>query len=279
MAAIDKFYINSWEQYKELRDFFISCGEVIDDYGNKFRPISFLYKNEEQEFKDWVNNVAKHVQETYDSGGYKWSLEHGFMTQEEYDNFNAIDHATVPIMNTPIYFDVWMIRNCQHIKWLQEQLIDKYSGGYSKLAFTDHNNDDEYFQILNHTSEYDTYKRNGLGKNIKIDKRVFPKKDTYKIDRVCFDIEVNMHPNDEYSYPDYLEDEDYWKDDLELKGTEGWSSSRATINKDLSYKAFYRKLQKWNLPEGTIVNVSRCYRCRITKNWYQNNFKVVIKKK
>ena len=29
MAAIDKTYIKSWEQYVELRDFFISCGKVI----------------------------------------------------------------------------------------------------------------------------------------------------------------------------------------------------------------------------------------------------------
>ena len=85
-----------------------------------------------------------------------------------------------------------------------------------------------------------------------------------------------MHPNDENSYPSYLMDEDYWKDDLELKSTEGWSSSHATIHKDLSYKAFYRKLQKWNLPEGTIVNVSRC---RTTKEWYEENFEIIIKKK
>ena len=38
MAAIDKTYIKSWDQYVELRDFFTSCGEVTDDYGNVFEP-------------------------------------------------------------------------------------------------------------------------------------------------------------------------------------------------------------------------------------------------
>ena len=276
MAAIDKFYINSWEKYAELRDFFTSCGEVIDNYGNKFRPISFLWKNEEQEFKDWVNNVAKHVQETYDNGGYKWSLENGYMTQEEYDNFKAIDHASVPIMNTPIFFDVWMIRNCQHIKWLQEQLIDKYSGGYSKLAFADNNNDDEYYQILNHTSIYDTYKRNGVGKNIKM-KKCRLKKDTYHIKKAWFTFELEDTNKNEYWY--YLESQDYWCCDKELKIANGWTSSMAHVNKDMSWKAIYRKLCKWNLPEGMKVNITRWYICRHTNKRYADDFELIIEKK
>ena len=46
MAGIDKTYIKSWEQYVELRDFFTSCGEVTDDYGNIFRPIDYLRERE-----------------------------------------------------------------------------------------------------------------------------------------------------------------------------------------------------------------------------------------
>ena len=47
MAAIDKTYIKSWEQYAGLRDFFISCGKVTDDYGNVFEPIDYLWEREE----------------------------------------------------------------------------------------------------------------------------------------------------------------------------------------------------------------------------------------
>lgn len=156
MAGIDKTYIKSWKQYAELKDFFASCDEVTDDYGNVFRPIDYLWEREEIEFKETVERLAKEVLECYKKGGYDWSLEHGYMTQEEYDNFNPYDHVSIPVMNTPIVFDIWMIRNCQHIGWLQDDLKDKYSGGWSKTAFTEHNDDDLYYQILNHTSCYDT---------------------------------------------------------------------------------------------------------------------------
>ena len=159
MAAIDKTYIKSWEQYAEIRDFFTSCGEVIDDYGNVFKPIDYLWKREENEFKETVERLSKEAIERYKGGGYDWSFEHGYITQEEYDNFNPYDYVDIPIMNTPTVFDIWMIRNCQHIEWLQDDLKDKYSGGWSKTAFTEHNDDDLYYQILNHTSCYDTYQR------------------------------------------------------------------------------------------------------------------------
>ena len=57
MAAIDKTYIKSWDQYVELRDFFTSCGEVTDVYGNKFKPIDYLWK-EEDEFKEAIDEAG-----------------------------------------------------------------------------------------------------------------------------------------------------------------------------------------------------------------------------
>lgn len=252
MAGIDKTYINSWQQYVELRDFFNSCGEVTDDYGNIFRPIDYLWKREETEFNEIISQKAKEALESYNNGGYKWSLKHGYMTQDKYDNFNPYDHIDIPIMNTPTVFDIWMIRNCQHIEWLQDDLKDKYSGGWSKTAFTNHNDDDLYYQILNHTSCYDTYQRNGLGENIKIKKDSFPIIPLYGIKKVFIEVEVNV--NDEIWW--YHEDEDYWCSDTEMHMTNGWKSSCADIkSKTYSPKAIFRKLKKWNLPENTEVKI------------------------
>ena len=253
MAAIDKTYIKSWEQYAEIRDFFISCGEVIDDYGNVFKPIDYLWKREENEFKETVERLAKEELERYVGGGYDWSLENGFMTQAEYDYFNPYDHVGIPIMNTPIVFDIWMIRNCQHIDWLQDDLKDKYGGGWSKTAFTDHNDDDLYYQILNHTSCYDTYQRNGLGENIKIKKDSFPIIPLYDIKKVF--IEAEVHVNDEIWW--YHGNEDYWCSNTEMHMTHGWTSSCANIkSKTYSPKAIFRKLKKWNLPENAKVTIN-----------------------
>lgn len=250
MARIDKTYINSWQQYVELRDFFNSCGEVIDEYGNTFRPIDYLWERDEIEFKETIERLAQEELRRYKNGGYDWSLKHGCMTQEEYDNFNPYDYVDTPVMNTPIVFDIWMIRNCQHIKWLQEDLKNKYSGGWSKTAFTGHNDNDLYYQILNHTSCYDTYKRNGLGKNIKVKKDSFPIIPLHGIKKVF--IEAEVYVNDETWW--YHEDEDYWCSDAEMHMTHGSISSSADI-KSKSPKAIFRKLKKWNLPENAEVKI------------------------
>lgn len=250
MAAIDKTYIESWEQYVEIRDFFISCGEVTDEYGNVFKPIDYLWKREEIEFKETIERLAREELERYIGGGYDWSLDHGYITQSEYDYFNPYDHVSIPIMNTPTVFDVWMIRNCQHIKWLQNDLKDKYSGSWSKTAFTD--DDDLYYQILNRTSCYDTFQRNGLGENIKIKKNSFPIISLYGIKEI--DVSVEVRVNDEIWW--YHENEDYWCSDTEMHMTNGWTSSCAYLkSKTYSPKAIFRKLKKWNLPENAEVGI------------------------
>lgn len=252
MAGIDKTYINSWQKYAELRDFFTSCGEVTDDYGNIFHPIDYLWKREEAEFKETVERLAKEELERYMGGGYDWSLENGFMTQDEYNYFNPYDHVGIPIMNTPTWFDVWMIRNCQHIEWLQNDLKDKYGGGWSKTTFTDHNDDDLYYQILNHTSCYDTYQRNGVGDNLKIKKDSFPVIPVFGMKRIIVDAEVKL--NNETWW--YHEDEDYWCSSEELHRTNGWTSSCATIsNKSYEPKTIFRKIKKWNLPENAEIRI------------------------
>ena len=50
MAAIDKFYLKNWDEYTQLKNFFESCGTVIDDCGNKIKPIDYLYKHTEENF-------------------------------------------------------------------------------------------------------------------------------------------------------------------------------------------------------------------------------------
>lgn len=254
MAAIDKFYITSWDQYAEIRDFFEKCGEVTDDYGNKFIPLNYLWEISEEEFNTRINNQLISQQEHYNNGDYDYMVRDGYWTQEEYDNFKP--KADIPIMNTPIIFDIWMIRNCQHIKWLTKDLMNKYGGDHSGYSYPD---------ILTRTSVWDTFKRNGLGKNIKVK---LPK---INVTYSHLGIEVSLSDN---IWALYSEDDDVWYFNREPRLL-GYVSSMAYIFG--SVKSIYRKLQKWNLPENAKVKISVVS----FKNgdYVVSNYETIIKKK
>lgn len=272
MAAIDKFYIKSYDQYKELRDFFISAGTVTDEYGNTFRPLAYLFKLTEEDFNEIIKKKCIVVMEYYRKGEYEYEVENGYMTQEEYNNFDPMKHVDVAIMNTPIFFDVWMIRNCQHIDWLQEELKSKYKGGWSKVAFTDYNEVDLYEQILNRTSCYDTFQRNGLGKKIRVDMNQLKKFKPWGLDRIHISMTIEF-PDD--MYPDYHVADDYWTHSQELRRNKDYITNRAHFDYT-SRKAIFRKIQKWNLPENSVVHVE--YWFNIGKNRYMDKYVLTVKK-
>ena len=240
MAGLDKLYLSEWTKYEELRDWLISKGSNIkDDYGNVFEPINFLADYTEDYFKSLIESLVSKDQERYDSGEYKSYVEDGCMTQEEYDNYNPRDYVDIPIMNNPIFFDVWLIRYCP-FDWLQELLKKQYGKTYE--------------DIKNRTSLYDTYKRNGLGKNIKV-----------KLPKSCrwvYGISIKFPEDHEFSVS-FDSDNNRWNNRLELR--EQWSSSGMAFhwetprrNKRLfkrNRKSIYRCLQKWDLPENTIVTL------------------------
>jgi hypothetical protein len=273
MAAIDKYYVNSYKQYSELRDYLNKFGTVTDDFGNTFTPGHYIANFSEDYFNNWFNKRVTEIKNNFDKYGKKW-VEDGYLTEEEYDNYNPADHVDIPVMNTPIYFDVWMIRNCQDNEYLQTELKQKYGGGWSKAAFTNHNDSDLYYQILNKTSVYDTYKRNGLGKNIKVNLNPLKGFKPYGLKNIKVHISVDFPIED--GYVAYHPDEDMWYHNLELHKCNGdWTSSSAWINKYLSRKAIFRKLKKWNLPSGTEVRVS--YIAYLRKKRYIFDYNLIVK--
>lgn len=225
MAAIDKTYIDNWKDYSEIKEWCDKQGKVTDDFGNTFKPINFLWEYEEKDFA---------------SGS-----EH-------------------PIWNTPLYFDIYLIRNCP-LEIIQNNLKEQYGGGWSKLAFTEHNEDDMYEKIKNHTSPYDTYERNGTKGNLRFN-IAWKYNNRFKDDRIWWWITVK-----EPSHMWYNEDEDMWYDDLECRPI---TSNVANCYGNISIRKLKRMLNKWNLPEGTVVNFSGMY-----KRYVQKEFNVTIKKK
>lgn len=228
MAGVDKIYIQTWKQYIEIKEFLKKSGTVKDKYGNTFKPIEYLAEYEEKEFNNLKEEIIRNIKENYTS----YINCNLMITQEEIDNFKPEDHVEIPIMNNPVFFDVWLIRNCE-IDWVVKRLKEQYG-------------DEGYTKIKEKRSLYDTFKRNGLGNDIKVK---LP-----KYNKNLYGIEIEF-PEDKYELStSYDEDTDRWNNKAELK--EQWCfSSLATFGRNIkrTRKGIYRKLCKWDLPENTKV--------------------------
>lgn len=276
MAAIDKTYLKRWEDYSSLRSWLQSIGKVTDDFGNIFRPIDFFWDEwTEENFNECIQRELKRVEESYSKGGYKWYLDEGLMTQEEYDNFIPFDHVSgIPVWNTPRHFDIWLIRNCP-FDFIQDRLKEQYGGGWSKETFTNPDEDNMYLQIKNKTSCYDTYKRNGLGKNIRINKNLFPIFSSKLT--CCVSTYINIEFPDESVW--YNDEYDCWPSRNDLRNQSSGSSSSFSTKGHMKPKTIFRKLQKWDLPEGSKVHVEYFYRYTFKGSTFCEEFDLVIRKK
>ena len=218
MAAIDKTYINNWNDYKALVDwckdksFTLSNGDII-------KPSYFIYNYTEE-------------------------------------NFN--DRKEIPVWNTPIYLDIWLIRNCP-LKFIQDRLKEQYGTGYSKEFIISHEYEDTYHKILNYTSQYDNYERNGSHKfSVK-----YTLNDKFKDDNLVWWVqifELGWWYNEKHKTQ--------YHDDEALPIHSNVCIFKGNLNK----RKLARLIKKWNLPKGTIVNFSGEY-----KRYIMKNFNVTIK--
>ena len=238
MSYIDKTYITIYKQFKEVRDW---CkGKIVEtDNGIKYHAEDFL--NDKDMTEEYFNNWKKEVIE-------KRMKNYG----ETYED--AYKRSEIPLWNTPFYFDRWLIKNCP-IQFIQDRLKYQY--------------DDEYEQIKNGTSVYDTYKRNGLGKNFH-----------YKV--IC---KPNWKPRYKFTYVDrfgndtcYKENRKPWWlitiDDTKTVNPVSWwvntehnywtcseeglpfNSNMLDIKRrNLNNHGIIRMSKKWNLPAGAQVKV------------------------
>ena len=93
MAGIDKTYVKTWDEYKDVLDWCDSVGIVTDDYGNKMHPSKWLYHN----------NLTK-------------------------EDFNGNEKDFV-LWNTGYLEDIYLIRHCP-CKIVQERLHKVYDDEY-----------------------------------------------------------------------------------------------------------------------------------------------------
>lgn len=241
MAGIDKTYISDYKTFDKIRNWALKQEFVLKN-GQIIKLKNYLYYPDITE-KDWNKHEAayhqKHPNEIFD----------------------------VVLWNTPIYVDIWLIRNCP-FEEIQERLREQYNGGWSKTEFTDHNYPGLYEQIKDETSIYDTYQRDGLGWNAKVKFRTYCGSSIR--DKKClYYIEVNPFwiGGKRTQYPEtpwYNETDDMWYWNKEAMP---WTSNVLMIHGYLSKKKIVRMIKRWNLPKGSIVQ----FRCTY-KRWTVHEF-------
>ena len=220
-----EFCISDWETYDKIRNWAIGQSVPLKN-GKKVPLVNFMY--------------------------------HPCITKSEWDEYEAscsYGKFEIVLWNTPTYIDVWLIRNCP-FEEIQEHLKEQYGGGWSKTAFTNHNDDDLYEQIKNGTSAYDTFERNGRGKEGKIKIiRIFGRPIRDKRLRYWVQIRKNA---DGYNFW-YNDDDGMWYDECELMP---WNTNTAIICRSLTKKSIVNLVRKWDLPKGTVLYfdalVGRC---------------------
>lgn len=97
MAAIDKIYLNSYDDYVALKEWCIKQPVIYDKYGIPCKLVDYLYK----------------------------------YTKEEWNNNNAPCHV---VFNLPYYLDAYLIRNCP-VKAVQEELMINYGHYLEKSTY------------------------------------------------------------------------------------------------------------------------------------------------
>ena len=199
------------------------------------------------------NNLTKVEFDSYKETFIETYCKNYNTTYEE-----AAKHFSMVLWNTPTWLDIWLIRNCP-IEFIQDRL--KYQYG------------EEYEQIKNGTSAYDTYKRNGLGKNFH-----------YKVIRKpnwkpCYNFYYTDHFNNDKHYKEHkkpwwlitIEDTKTVNPILWWANTEHnyWTCSEEGLpfncnmmdikRKNLNIHSIIRIIKKWDLPDGSQVKVLNRY--------------------
>ena len=290
MAAIDKIYLNSYDEYREFRDWCLEQPKLKDKYGKEVSIYSYFFT--------WLDDPEY------------WK-----------------DNKSHPVFSAPYYVDAYLIRNC-HLKYVQKELmvnyghktqedidemyntvinrtaedqklIDEANGTFPSkpISWWWLNEDD--FEIVGdiikiprlEKSAYEKIRDGELytsptlegtypcGKHFKIIKLPFynarcnyPMKYSNKAGvRKQPDWDISVKLPEEYN--EYLWWHDHgrkigtWDFSSEFVSGSKWSSSQAWCP---SLESIKRRILKWKLPIGTIVTLRGMY--------VDETYKIIIKK-
>ena len=175
MAGIDKTYIKTYNQYKEVCDW---CKDIVVTFG--------INKNIKFKPSDFINEYTK-------------------------DDFNQLpENGELVLWNTPQYMDEWLIKNCP-IDFIQNRLKEQYGDDYDDIK---NGNCETYkrnglgkkihFKVIKKPCTHHRFNFLYINKQFKIK--------VYKENKKCmWDIRIK----DENCYWFYNKQYDYWTNNLE----------------------------------------------------------------
>lgn len=219
MAGIDKTYIKTYSQYKEVCDWCKDIVVTFDTYNDKnikFKPSEFINKYTE-------------------------------------DDFNQLpENGELVLWNTPSYMDQWLIQNCP-IDFIQKRLKEQYGDDYDDIK---NGNFDTYernglaqyihFKVIKKPHVYRRFSFIYTDRQNKL--RVYKenKKGVWEI-RI----------EDKHYIWFYNEQYDYWTNNIELFPYDSFVCT--IKKKNLNIKSICRYLKKWNLPAGLKITIDNIY--------------------
>lgn len=166
MAAIDKTYIKTADQYKEIYDWAMSIPAQSDDLGFVIDVKDFLPREYDDNLVDKgpaspeyiaqrLESYKKEIDKRYKNEQYWNDNKQYYPDCKSYEDWLAYvdeNFGEICLWNTPTWFDIFLIRNCP-IKFIQDRLKEQY--------------DDLYNDILNKTGEF-TERKVKVGHSFKL---------------------------------------------------------------------------------------------------------------
>ena len=263
MAGIDKTYISTYQQYREIADWCKAQG-VVQWRNNTFKPYDWIphiaeYDEENDRWIDHGEWTEEYFNECVQSviqsrtGLKEQKYYHNYVNEDEFptleDWIKEVDSWEVEIClwNTPIAFDVYLIQNCP-VQLIQNRLKEQYRS--------------EYESIRNRTSRYDTFVR---------DYRKNPKFTIEKRDNRIKREDMRWWIRIENFYDaiyDNEEDQWYFDEDCHIPRESADCSFSCVVLGQMSERRIYRLIRRWELPTGTKLTFEGEYDGYIVKLYH-----------